>query len=80
MLGSTGSIGTSALEVIGASDGRLRVAALSAHTKLPRLLEQARRVRPRWIVATDAEAASAKTDDTNSVLRIFIYPFPSSTL
>ena len=59
VLGSTGSIGTSALEVIAASDGRLRAVALSAHGKLGRLLEQARRFRPRWIVATDEAAATA---------------------
>jgi 1-deoxy-D-xylulose-5-phosphate reductoisomerase len=57
VLGSTGSIGTSALEVIDASDGRLRAVALSAHGKLGRLLEQAERFKPRWIVATDAAAA-----------------------
>ncbi|MEX0613413.1 MAG: 1-deoxy-D-xylulose-5-phosphate reductoisomerase [Pirellulales bacterium] len=53
VLGSTGSIGTNALEVIEASEGRLRAVALSAHGKLERLLEQARRLKPRWIVATD---------------------------
>jgi 1-deoxy-D-xylulose-5-phosphate reductoisomerase len=57
VLGSTGSIGTSALEVIEASQGRLRAVALSAHGKLERLLEQARRVRPRWVVVTDEVAA-----------------------
>jgi 1-deoxy-D-xylulose-5-phosphate reductoisomerase len=57
VLGSTGSIGTSALEVIGASDGRLRVVALSAHQKLGRLLDQARHFRPRWVVAADSELA-----------------------
>jgi 1-deoxy-D-xylulose-5-phosphate reductoisomerase len=57
VLGSTGSIGTSALEVIAASGGRLRATALSAHSKLERLLEQARRWQPRWIVATDEAAA-----------------------
>jgi 1-deoxy-D-xylulose-5-phosphate reductoisomerase len=59
VLGSTGSIGTSALEVIGASEGRLRAIALSAHGKLNRLLEQARAFRPRWIVATNDAAARA---------------------
>jgi 1-deoxy-D-xylulose-5-phosphate reductoisomerase len=57
VLGSTGSIGTSALEVIHASDGRLRAVALSAHGKLDRLLKQALHFRPRWIVATDPAAA-----------------------
>jgi 1-deoxy-D-xylulose-5-phosphate reductoisomerase len=59
VLGSTGSIGTNAIEVIEASEGRLKAIALSAHGKLERLLEQARRLRPRWIVATDDRAARA---------------------
>lgn len=58
MLGSTGSIGTNALEVIEASGGRLRVVALSAHCRLERLLEQAQRYQPLWIVATDAATAT----------------------
>jgi len=53
VFGSTGSIGTNALDVIAASEGRLRVAALSAHCKLPQLLEQARQFKPRWVIATD---------------------------
>jgi 1-deoxy-D-xylulose-5-phosphate reductoisomerase len=61
VLGSTGSIGASALEVIDASGGRLRAVALSANGKLGRLLEQARHFRPRWIVATD-EALARRFD------------------
>ena len=57
VLGSTGSIGVSALEVIAASGGRLQVAALSAHNNLDGLLEQAQRYRPRWVVATNPSAA-----------------------
>ncbi len=57
VLGSTGSIGTSALDVIEASGGRLRAVALSAHGKFGRLLEQARHFRPRWIVATEETQA-----------------------
>lgn len=57
VFGSTGSIGRNALEVIAASEGRLRVAALSAHCKLPQLLEQAQAFKPRWVIATDAERA-----------------------
>lgn len=59
VFGSTGSIGVNALEVIAASEGRLRVAALSAHCKLPQLVEQARRFQPRWVVATDDKLARA---------------------
>ncbi|NQU22471.1 MAG: 1-deoxy-D-xylulose-5-phosphate reductoisomerase [Candidatus Nealsonbacteria bacterium] len=57
VLGSTGSIGRSTLEVIDASAGSLRAAALSAHGSTKLLLEQAQRVRPRCIVVSDPEAA-----------------------
>ena len=58
VLGSTGSIGTSTLEVIQASGGGLKAFALSAHNSLATLLEQARQFRPRYIVVTDPEAAA----------------------
>jgi 1-deoxy-D-xylulose-5-phosphate reductoisomerase len=57
ILGSTGSIGCSTLEVIAASDGRLRAWAISGHTNTDVLLRQAIAVRPRWVVATDPQAA-----------------------
>jgi 1-deoxy-D-xylulose-5-phosphate reductoisomerase len=57
ILGSTGSIGTSALEVIAASEGRLRAIALSAHRRLDQLVTQAHQFRPRWVIATDEVAA-----------------------
>jgi len=57
ILGSTGSIGRNTLEVIEVSGGALRAVALSAHRNVALLAEQARRVRPRWIVVTDAAAA-----------------------
>src|SRR5262245_16078455 len=57
VLGSTGSIGASALEVIAASNGRLHAAALSAQSKFDRLVSQARLHRPRWVIATDERAA-----------------------
>ncbi|MCH7751967.1 MAG: 1-deoxy-D-xylulose-5-phosphate reductoisomerase [Planctomycetes bacterium] len=57
VLGSTGSIGVSALEVIAQSGGRLQASVLSAHSKFDALLEQAQRHKPRWVVATDAKAA-----------------------
>ncbi len=57
VLGSTGSIGTSTLDVIAVSQGRLTVAALAARNSTGTLLEQAKKTRPRWVVVTDAEAA-----------------------
>lgn len=59
VLGSTGSIGTSALDVIQASEGRLQACALSAHTKFKQLLAQAQQFKPRWIVATNERTAAS---------------------
>jgi 1-deoxy-D-xylulose-5-phosphate reductoisomerase len=58
VLGSTGSIGRNTVEVILASGGALRAAALSAHTSCALLVEQARKLRPQWVVVTDPAAAS----------------------
>src|SRR3954453_1459577 len=57
VFGSTGSIGKNALEVIAASNGRLKAIALSAYGKLDLLLEQAQQYQPRWVVAADKESA-----------------------
>jgi 1-deoxy-D-xylulose-5-phosphate reductoisomerase len=56
ILGATGSIGRSALEVIAASEGRLRPFAISAHSRLAELARLARRFEPQFVVATDREA------------------------
>ncbi len=58
VLGSTGSIGGSTLEVIGALRDRLQAIGLSAHRNTGSLLRQALEFRPRWIVVTDPEAAA----------------------
>ena len=58
VLGSTGSIGRSTLEVICASGGRLRAVALSAHANTKLLEQQAVAVGPRRIVVTDPDAAA----------------------
>jgi len=57
VLGSTGSIGRNALEVIANSGGELCAKALSAHNNVELLCQQAIRFRPRWIVLTDPEKA-----------------------
>ncbi len=56
VLGSTGSIGGSTLEVAAASDGNLQIVGLSANRSCQRLLEQAQRLRPRWVAVTDEES------------------------
>ncbi|MGQ9575584.1 MAG: 1-deoxy-D-xylulose-5-phosphate reductoisomerase [Thermoguttaceae bacterium] len=58
VLGSTGSIGRSTLEVIAASGGVLRAVALAARANTQLLKRQARAMQPRWLVVTDPEAAA----------------------
>ncbi|MCA9235920.1 MAG: 1-deoxy-D-xylulose-5-phosphate reductoisomerase [Planctomycetales bacterium] len=58
VMGSTGSIGVNALEVIAASEGRLQAVALTAHSRLDELAAQAKRFRPRWVVASNAKVAA----------------------
>ena len=52
ILGSTGSIGCSTLEVIDASAGRLHACALTAHSRMKEAIQQAQHCLPRWLVAT----------------------------
>lgn len=57
VLGSTGSIGTSTLDVARHLPERLRVVGLSAHSRLDLLLEQAHEFRPRFVCITDPDVA-----------------------
>jgi 1-deoxy-D-xylulose-5-phosphate reductoisomerase len=59
ILGSTGSIGTSTLDVIAASQGSLQAVGLSAYSNLEKLLDQAGKFKPRWVVAAAPEKARA---------------------
>ncbi|MDN3518384.1 1-deoxy-D-xylulose-5-phosphate reductoisomerase [Aquisalimonas lutea] len=58
VLGSTGSIGTSTLEVMAAHPDRFRVAALTGHRNVELLASQCRRFRPGLAVVADAAAAA----------------------
>jgi 1-deoxy-D-xylulose-5-phosphate reductoisomerase len=58
VLGSTGSIGVSCLEVANALPDRLEIVGLSAHSSWEKLFEQARAVRPRWVAICDPESAA----------------------
>ena len=58
ILGSTGSIGTSALAVIDAHPSRLRVVGLAAGTSVEALATQVRRYRPAIAAIKDGSAAS----------------------
>ena len=59
ILGSTGSIGVQALDVVARHPDRFEVVALAAHRNAARLAEQARAFRPRFVALAD-EAATAE--------------------
>ena len=59
VLGSTGSIGTSTLDVIAASAGRFEPWLLAASRSVDALLEQAHRFRPAWVAVADPAAAGS---------------------
>ncbi len=58
VLGSTGSIGESTLDVLRRHPADYQVVALLAHTNLARLFEQAREFRPRYVALADAGLAA----------------------
>ncbi len=58
ILGSTGSIGVQALDVVARSGGELRLVALSAGSDWETLVEQARQFGVKRIALADADAAA----------------------
>jgi len=62
ILGSTGSIGTQALDVIARHPDRFRVVALAAGNRIAELAEQARRLLPAVVsCANEADVAGLRT-------------------
>ena len=57
LVGSTGSIGTQAIEVVQASGGRFAVVALAAERSVDLLAQQARALRPALVAIGDATLA-----------------------
>ena len=62
VLGSTGSIGTSTLDVVARHPERFEVFALSAATQVDLLLAQCAQFRPRYAVMASAPHATALAD------------------
>ncbi|MDQ6927235.1 MAG: 1-deoxy-D-xylulose-5-phosphate reductoisomerase [Actinomycetota bacterium] len=71
IVGSTGSIGTQAIDVIRAEPDNYRVVALGAHSSVDELAEQARLLRPERVALADARLVDdlmAKLPDGIEVL------------
>ena len=62
LLGATGSIGSSALDVIARHPGRFQVHALSAHSDVEKLVELCRQFRPAYAVIADEARHGAFRD------------------
>ena len=57
VLGSTGSIGVSTLDVIARHSGRFKVTALTACKAIDRLYQQCMKFQPKYAVMENADAA-----------------------
>jgi len=62
ILGSTGSIGKNALRVIDALGAGYEVVALSGHSSVELLAEQARKYRPKYVAVTNADCVKGFSD------------------
>jgi 1-deoxy-D-xylulose-5-phosphate reductoisomerase len=62
IIGSTGSVGRSALDVIDFLDPRFEVVGLAAHSSVSELVEQTKRYRPRRVSLGDEEKAEQFED------------------
>ena len=62
ILGSTGSIGTSTLDVVSRHPDRFEVLGLSAMQRVDELIAQCLRWRPRWAVVPDDQRARVVRD------------------
>ncbi|HEX9005864.1 MAG TPA: 1-deoxy-D-xylulose-5-phosphate reductoisomerase [Bacteroidota bacterium] len=70
VLGSTGSIGRSTLEVIAAFPDRFRACVLTAHSNVDLLQEQIRRFRPATVVVSARGAAEGLRGRLNGSTRV----------
>ncbi|MEN8205962.1 MAG: 1-deoxy-D-xylulose-5-phosphate reductoisomerase [Pseudomonadota bacterium] len=63
LLGSTGSIGVNTLDVVARHPDRFRVIALTANSRVEKLVEQCVRFQPQYAVMADADAATRLHDE-----------------
>ncbi|HNX80877.1 MAG TPA: 1-deoxy-D-xylulose-5-phosphate reductoisomerase [Candidatus Omnitrophota bacterium] len=71
VLGSTGSVGLSTLDVVARFPGALHCQALSAHSNVEALLRQIRLFRPACVSVCDYTAASALRKKTGRSTKVF---------
>ena len=74
LVGSTGSIGTQAVEVVLAHPGRYDVVAIGARRSVKVLAEQAAALRPRVVAVAEEEAASELNGELPSGTELRVGP------
>ncbi|KKK77117.1 hypothetical protein LCGC14_2856840, partial [marine sediment metagenome] len=57
ILGATGSIGVSTLDVVARHPDRFQIYALSGHSRVVELAEQCKKFKPRYAVVADQTSA-----------------------
>ena len=67
ILGSTGSIGVSSLDVVARHPDRFQIFALAGHTQTAKLAEQCRQFKPRYAVVADEAHAAALRQQLGSL-------------
>jgi 1-deoxy-D-xylulose-5-phosphate reductoisomerase len=75
ILGSTGSVGRSTLDVVERNSDKFHVVALGARQSVDELLEQTRKFSPDYVVLTDENAANEfkqKSSQLNSVPELIV--------
>jgi 1-deoxy-D-xylulose-5-phosphate reductoisomerase len=74
ILGSTGSIGRSTLDVVAHHEGSMRVVALAGGRDADRLAEQALRFRPELVAVADPDAAARVRQRLGAAARVVSGP------
>jgi 1-deoxy-D-xylulose-5-phosphate reductoisomerase len=74
LVGSTGSIGTQAVDVIEADPGRYRVIAIGAARSVDVLIAQAWKLRPERVAIADASLASKLADEVPDGVEVLAGP------
>jgi 1-deoxy-D-xylulose-5-phosphate reductoisomerase len=75
ILGSTGSIGCNALEVVEHLGSPYRVAAISAHRQTEKLLAQVERYRPAAVTIADEQSGSSLPDQLKKLgAKVYVGP------
>jgi 1-deoxy-D-xylulose-5-phosphate reductoisomerase len=72
ILGSTGSIGTSALDVIAALSDEFQVVGLAANTSWRKLADQVCRFRPEWVAMADPSSGARLKGELNGSVKLLV--------